>query len=73
MSDYCSQQIAAFPTGLTMPQASQRMTARPPAWLTLAFRVRDLLGRPFGLQPINGFGGETVLTPGEHAHFFTVE
>lgn len=73
MSDYYSQQIAAFPTGLTMPQAYQRMTDQQPLWLTLAFRLRDLLGRPFGIQPINGGDGETVLTPGQYSHFFAVE
>ena len=71
--DYLSQQRAHFPPDLTVPDIYRRATATSPWWLTAAFWLRDTLGRPLGLQPIGGFGGDRILTEGEHAHFFTVE
>lgn len=71
--DYVSQQSVEIAPDLSVPEIYRRATNTSPEWLTAAFWLRDTLGRPFGLQPIRGFGGEMLLTPGAHAHFFTVE
>lgn len=70
--DYYSQQRADLPPNRTIPEIYRSSTTTSAWWLTASFWLRDTLGRPFGLKPITGFGGDTILTEGEHAHFFTV-
>ncbi|MBA1202857.1 DUF2867 domain-containing protein [Pseudomonas capeferrum] len=61
---------------ISVLQAYCAMTSQLPAWLSGAFRIRDLVSRRFKVLPIHGFSPRTpdrVPIPGERLDFFTVE
>lgn len=61
---------------LSALQAYCAMTSDIPAWLTGAFRIRDLISRYFNVDTIQGFtarDAQHVPAVGERLDFFTVE
>jgi hypothetical protein len=76
MNAWRHEAVLDWPAGLDALAAYRAMTQSPPGWLAVAFRVRDALCRPFGLQPIGGFAGAAPAVaplPGDRLDFFTVD
>ncbi|MDO4640957.1 MAG: DUF2867 domain-containing protein [Neisseria sp.] len=53
----------------------KQMTSRTPGWLSLSFKIRDAVSRPFGVENIAGFDSQpgANLKVGDKLHFFTLE
>lgn len=76
MSAYRHDAAFDWPAGLDALAVYRAMTQSPPGWLAVAFRMRDALCRPFGLEPIGGFARAAPAMaplPGEKLDFFTVD
>lgn len=71
--DYESIQTRPAPDGLTVPELYTRMTSRTPGWINLAMRVRDRIGRLFGLRTIDDFSAPTAMQEGSTVHFWQIE
>jgi hypothetical protein len=73
--DYLHVDRLSLPRRLSAAAAFSVITGDPPAWLRLAFRVRDAVSGLFGVAPIEGFGGATSSEPrpGDKMGFFLVE
>lgn len=66
-------EVGGMPTAL---QAYCAMTSDIPAWLSGAFRIRDLISRYFNVDTIQGFtprDAQHLPAVGERLDFFTVE
>lgn len=75
--DWTAEQHADIAGEMTAWEAWRALNARPPIWLAAAYRLRDLLTRPFGVAPIAGHGGGAPDAlpprPGDTVQFFTVD
>lgn len=71
---YHDVQSAILPVAVTAPQLWALMTARSGWLLRLAFRIRDGVSAPFGIDRIGGFADDRprVIRPGGRLDFFTV-
>ena len=69
--------VAVGPHGLTAWQLWRALNRAGPGWLSAAYRLRDLLARPFGVAPIAGHGRTGAEAPpprpGDKVQFFTVD
>ncbi len=54
--DYFDEQSVILDHQLTPFEVYKQMTSNPPSLVRGLFRFRDLLGYPFGIRPIEGFG-----------------
>lgn len=76
MNPWRHEAVFNWPAGLDALAVYRAMTQSPPGGLAVAFRVRDALCQPFGLEPIGGFAGAAPAIaplPGDRLDFFTVD
>lgn len=72
---YFDKQSAGLAQSITPLQAWNLMMKDPQPWLNAAFKIRDVLSRPFGVKSINGFSRQThdTVEKGDYLDFFLVE
>ncbi len=73
--DYYDSQTMDVPRTVTALEAWNIITERTGPFMRLAFKVRDAVSAPFGVEPIGGFSGRQKdnVTVGDHLDFFLVE
>lgn len=73
--DYRHSAEAFVAPGLMALDVYRAMTSSPPLYLRVAFRIRDMLCRPVGIEPIRGFCVADLpgtVTAGDRLDFFDV-
>jgi hypothetical protein len=75
--DWTAEQQAPIADGLTAWELWRALGANGPPWIGAAYRLRDLLARPFGAAPISGHARTPDDAPppraGDRVQFFTVD